>query len=96
MLLGQVLSYGADIASYLMSITLGFGLYTFFMDVLVLSPSPTAYSVLFCIFLIKKYNLGRDFMDSLVNRLSAEKNKYIDDFKRQRDNILAHRESAEI
>ena len=95
MLLGQVLSYGADIASYLMSITqVGFGLYTFFMDVLVLSPSPTAYSVLFCIFLIKKYNLGKDFYDSLVNRLSAEKNKYIDDFKRQRDNILAHRESA--
>lgn len=94
-LLSQVLSYGADIASYLMSITqVGFGLYTFFMDVLVLSPSPTAYSVLFCIFLIKKYNLGREFYDTLLARLSVEGNKYIDDFKRQRDNILAHRESA--
>ena len=95
MLLGQVLSYGVDTVSYLMSITqVGFGLYTFFMDVLVLSPSPTAYSVLFCIFLIKKYNLGGDFYDTILARLSAEQNKYIEDFKIQKDNILAHRESA--
>jgi hypothetical protein len=95
MLLSQVLSYGVATVTYLMSITqVGFGLYTFFMDVLVLSPSPTAYSVLFCIFLIKKYKLGGDFYDNLLARLSVEGNKYIDDFKRRKDDILAHRESA--